>query len=77
MAGFDRNQVADISRNARPTSAEYAATIGPQAWDMAARSELGLVVSINSGHYSDPNSRLQWVIPPALFSRLIMPAVKD
>jgi hypothetical protein len=24
MAGFDRNQVADISRNARPTSAEYA-----------------------------------------------------
>jgi hypothetical protein len=31
MAGFDRNQVADISRNARPTSAEYAMTfIGPQ-----------------------------------------------
>jgi hypothetical protein len=32
MAGFDRNQVADISRNARPTSAEYA----PMAKESAA-----------------------------------------
>ena len=27
MAGFDRNQVADISRNARPTSSESAVVI--------------------------------------------------
>jgi hypothetical protein len=24
MAGFNRNQVADINQNARPTSSEYA-----------------------------------------------------
>jgi len=30
MAGFNRNQVADIIRNARPTSAESA--VSPTAW---------------------------------------------
>ena len=30
MAGFDRNQVADIIRNARPTSSESAMRIDPE-----------------------------------------------
>jgi hypothetical protein len=38
--------------------------------------DLGLVVSINSGHYSGPHSWLQRIIPTAIFNRVIMPAVK-
>lgn len=61
----------------RGRSYKWAAGVGHGGQRLYMQPELGLVVSISSGHYGDPNSRLQWIIPPAIFNRVVMPAVKD
>lgn len=61
----------------RGRSYKWAAGLGYGGQALYMQPDLGLVVSINSGHYGDPNSRLQWIIPPAIFNRVVMPAVEN
>jgi CubicO group peptidase (beta-lactamase class C family) len=61
---------------ARGRSYQWAAGQGYGGQALYMQPDLGLVVSINSGHYRDPNSWLQRIIPPAIFNRVIVPAVK-
>ncbi len=60
----------------RGRSYKWAAGQGYGGQALYMQPDLGLVVSINSGHYSGPHSWLQRVIPTAIFNRVIMPAVK-
>lgn len=61
---------------ARGRSYTWTAGMGYGGQALYMQPDLGLVVSINSGHYSDPNSWLQRIIPPAIFNRVIMTAVR-
>jgi CubicO group peptidase (beta-lactamase class C family) len=58
-------------------SYNWAAGLGYGGQALYMQPDLGLVVSVNSGHYSGPNSWLQRIIPLAIFNQVIMPAVKD
>jgi CubicO group peptidase (beta-lactamase class C family) len=59
----------------RGRSYQWTAGLGYGGQALYVQPDLGLVVSITSGHYND--RQLQWIIPQAIFNRVIMPAVKD
>lgn len=56
---------------------KWAAGFGFGGQHLYIQRDLELVVVINSGHYSDPNGRLDSVIPHAIFNRLVVPAATD
>ena len=59
----------------RGRSYQWTAGLGFGGQALYVQPDLGLVVSITSGHYND--RQLQLIIPQAIFNRVIMPAVKD
>jgi len=77
MSPSSASSTPSLPSGRRPTftpSLDWVAGVGLGGQRLYVVPALDLVVMINAGHYIQPQ---QGVIPAGIFSRIVLPAVKD